>query len=58
METPLVNRSRHRVTVRHRTDLTQHFRFDQLNVVEANTKRLRASGLEPYVEQHDASWLV
>lgn len=54
----LTNRSRFRVTVRNRDDLTQHFSFNMLGEVEAYMAKLRAQHLKPRVEQLDESWLV
>jgi hypothetical protein len=54
----LTNRSRFRVTVRNRDDLTQHFSFNKLDDVEAYMAKLRVQHLKPRVEQLDESWLV
>lgn len=54
----LINRSRYRVTVRKRPQLTQHFRFDQLDAVEKYMDEQRVQNYEPRVEQLDESWLV
>ena len=54
----LTNRSRFRVTVKNRDDLTQHFSFNNLDEVEAYMAQLRVQHLKPRVEQLDESWLV
>ena len=38
----LANRSRFRVTVKNKPDVTRHFSFDKLGAVEAYMKELRA----------------
>ena len=54
----LTNRSRFRVTVKNRDDLTRHFSFNQLDDVEAYMAEKRKQHLKPRVEQLDESWLV
>lgn len=54
----IANRSRFRVTVKNRPDLTQHFSFSKVAAVEAYMKELRAQGYRPRAEQLDESWLV
>jgi hypothetical protein len=54
----IANRSRFRVGVKHRDDLTQHFPFHQHPAVEAYASALREQGYEPEVKQLDESWRV
>jgi hypothetical protein len=54
----IANRSRFRVTVKNKPDVTRHFSFDKLDAVEAYMKELRARSLKPKVVQLDESWLV
>ena len=54
----IANRSRFRVTVKNKPDLTQHFSFSKVAAVEAHMKELRAQGYKPRAEQLDESWLV
>lgn len=54
----IANRSRFRVTVKNRPDLTRHFSFDKVTAVEAYMGELRAQRLKPKVVQLDESWLV
>ena len=54
----IANRSRFRVTVKNKPDLTQHFSFSKVAAVEAYMKELRAQGYKPRAEQLDESWLV
>lgn len=54
----ITNRSRFRITVKNRPDLTKHFSFSKVPAVEAYMKELRAQGYKPRAEQLDESWLV
>ncbi len=54
----IANRSRFRITVKNKPDLTQHFSFSKVAAVEAYMKELRAQGYKPRAEQLDESWLV
>lgn len=54
----LTNRSRFRVTVKNRDDLTQHFSFNNLDDVETYMAQLRVQNLKPRVEQLDERWLA
>ena len=46
----IANRSRFRVTVKNKPDLTQHFSFSKVAAVEAYMKELRAQGYKPRAE--------
>ena len=46
----IANRSRFRVTVKNKPDLTQHFSFNKVAAVEAYMKELRAQGYKPRAE--------
>ena len=54
----LTNRSRYRVTIKNRPDLTRHFAFSKFKDVETYVAELRQQHLKPRVEQLDESWLV
>ncbi|WP_374438783.1 hypothetical protein [Inhella sp.] len=54
----LTNRSRYRVQVRNRDDLTQHFPFNKFEAAKAYVHALRDQGFKPRVEQLDERWLV
>lgn len=54
----IANRSRFRVTVKNKPDVTRHFSFDKLDAVEAYMKELRGQSFKPRVVQLDESWLV
>ena len=54
----ITNRSRFRVTVRNRDDLTLHFPFNKLQAVKAYRDKLLEQRLKPRIEQLDESWLV
>lgn len=54
----IANRSRFRVTVKNRPDLTAHFPFNRLKAVQDCMQALRAQGHRPRVEQLDERWLV
>lgn len=54
----IANRSRFRVTVKNRPDLTRHFSFDKVAAVEAYMSELRDQRLKPKAVQLDESWLV
>lgn len=53
-----INRSRFRVTVKNREDLTRHFSYNKLDVVKAYMEELRTQHLKPHVCQLDEHWLV
>lgn len=53
-----INRSRFRVTVKNRDDLTRHFPYDKVDAVKAYMEELRARHLKPHVVQLDEHWLV
>lgn len=54
----ITNRSRFRVTVKNRDDLTAHFPFNKFEAVDTCMKALRKQGYKPRAEQLDESWLV
>lgn len=54
----ITNRSRFRVSIRNRDDLTKHFPYDKKKAVTAHMEKLRAQQLKPRVEQLDEAWLV
>jgi hypothetical protein len=54
----LTNRSRYRVRVKNRKDLTALFPFNRFADVVAYVKKLEAQHLKPYTDQLDESWLV
>ncbi len=54
----LTNRSRFRVTVRNRADLTRYFPFTQVSAARAYIEDLRAQGFKSKGEQLDEHWLV
>jgi len=54
----ITNRSRYRVSVKNRDDLTALFPFNKLAGVETYMAGLRAQQLKPRVEQLEDSWLV
>lgn len=54
----IANRSRFRVSVRNKPELTQHFSHDKITAVQAYMVELRTAGYKPKAEQLDESWLV
>lgn len=54
----LTNRSRFRVSVKNRDDLTAYFPFNKAPAVKACMDALKAQGFKPRVEQLDESWLI
>ena len=52
------NRSRFRVTVKNRDDLTKNYSYNKLKDVESYMHQLRAQGLKPRAAQLDEHWLV
>ena len=54
----LTNRSRFRVKVHNRADLTRHFPFTATEAVKAYLESLREQGLKPKADQLDEHWLV
>jgi integrase len=52
------NRSRFRIIVKNRGDLTRHFSHDRVKEVESCMRSLRSQGFKPKVEQLDEHWLV
>ncbi|MEO7127449.1 MAG: site-specific integrase [Rhodoferax sp.] len=52
------NRSRFRVTVKNRDDLTKSYSYNKLKDVESYMHQLRAQGLKPRAAQLDEHWLV
>ncbi len=54
----IANRSRFRVTVKNKPELTKYFSFSKLAEVEAYMKDLRSQDFKPKAVQLDESWLV
>jgi hypothetical protein len=54
----LTNRSRYRVSVKNRDDLTAYFPFNKFKAVEAHVEELKGQGYKPHTDQLDESWLV
>lgn len=52
------NRSRFRVSVKNRDDLTKNFSYNKRKDVESYMRQLRAQGLKPKAAQLDGHWLV